>query len=536
MRSLPFHVAIAAVVLLSACADRGGETSMSGRPEGFGTLKGVIVNETGIGIPARVYATGADDSVYAAVDGIEYDRPTFRQRVGYDGRHFTTKTNTFTVHLPAGIASIRIERGKEYVPVEETVVIVAGKAVERKFVLSRFVNMNGMGWYSGDTHVHRSLNDLADLLRAEDLNVAVPQTVWGDKGDDNLESWLPRADSLGAVTVNDVQAFSVLSHEIERFRTGAVFMHFTGKTVIPFRGADDRSPTNVSLMVRAHELGGYAEAEKSWWPESHIDVAVGKADLLGIANNHMLYRSYLPEHPRLRGEYRADYPDGIAGYVAYCLDLYYACLNCGFRPMPSAGSASGVLPNPLGYNRVYVKIDGAFSYGKWFRGLAAGRSFATNGPLLVASFDGADPGGTVDISSGGVVHVACDIHSAAPIDRVEIIRDGEVAFSAKPRLSGTAAHVEADIPFAETGWCAVRCFEDIADNVRFAHTAPVFVTVAGKPFRPVKAPAAYFLAKTDELIAEAEKEEFRIPEARKAVMDVYAEAKKIYGDIVRRGR
>ena len=33
-------------------------------------------------------------------------------------------------------------------------------------------------------------------------------------------------------------------------------------------------------------------------------------------------------------------------------DIYYALLNCGLRIPPSAGSASGVLPNPVGYNRV----------------------------------------------------------------------------------------------------------------------------------------------------------------------------------------
>ncbi|HAK94366.1 MAG TPA: hypothetical protein DCM87_05035 [Planctomycetes bacterium] len=49
---------------------------------------------------------------------------------------------------------------------------------------------------------------------------------------------------------------------------------------------------------------------------------------------------------------------------------------------PSAGSASGVLPNPVGYNRVYVHVDGELTYAKWWEGLQAGRAFVTNGPLL----------------------------------------------------------------------------------------------------------------------------------------------------------
>ena len=63
-------------------------------------------------------------------------------------------------------------------------------------------------------------------------------------------------------------------------------------------------------------------------------------------------------------------------------EIYYHILNCGLRIPPSAGSASGVLPNPVGYNRVYVHLDGPFAYEKWWEGLRAGRSFVTNGPLL----------------------------------------------------------------------------------------------------------------------------------------------------------
>ena len=37
-------------------------------------------------------------------------------------------------------------------------------------------------------------------------------------------------------------------------------------------------------------------------------------------------------------------------------EIYYHLLNCGLRVAPSAGSASGVLPNPVGYNRVYVHL------------------------------------------------------------------------------------------------------------------------------------------------------------------------------------
>jgi hypothetical protein len=58
-------------------------------------------------------------------------------------------------------------------------------------------------------------------------------------------------------------------------------------------------------------------------------------------------------------------------------------LNCGLRIPPSAGSGSGVLPNPVGYNRVYVHLDEQLTYDGWWQGFKQGRSLVTNGPLLL---------------------------------------------------------------------------------------------------------------------------------------------------------
>ena len=34
------------------------------------------------------------------------------------------------------------------------------------------------GWYSGDTHTHRTLEELPNVMLAEDLNVAFPLVDW----------------------------------------------------------------------------------------------------------------------------------------------------------------------------------------------------------------------------------------------------------------------------------------------------------------------------------------------------------------------
>ncbi|MFC1529078.1 CehA/McbA family metallohydrolase, partial [Candidatus Latescibacterota bacterium] len=210
-------------------------------------------------------------------------------------------------------------------------------------------------------------------------------------------------------------------------------------------------------------------------------------------------------------------------------------LNCGFTVMPSAGSASGVLPNPLGFNRVYVRVDGEFTYDNWFRALKAGQSFITNGPMLTMTVNDRQMGETVTLSENEA-HVVCELYSSRPINRIEILLDGECVHTIEPELSDYSAVIIASIPLSESGWICARCFEDMKDNFRFAHTAPVFVTVKGKPFRPKRYAANYFLRKTREVIAEAENSDYSGEEAREAAMDVYRQALHIYEDLLQKSR
>ncbi|MBT4482770.1 MAG: hypothetical protein HOC71_03730, partial [Candidatus Latescibacteria bacterium] len=234
MKSISIVLVIIFALMLKGCSENDSQGgSDSDEQLKYGTIAGAIFDkDTGEPMPARVYAVGSDDSLYMAEKCIPYDRPMFKSRIGYSGRHFTTIGNTFTVSLPEGIAKIIIEHGKEYLPIEVNVPITAGKTSEIKFNLIRWINMNKNGWYSGDLHVHRPLTDLADLMIAEDLNVACPQTIWGQKKEPDLEKWIDKADDAGTIQIDDRHVFSVLSQEIERFKIGALLMHHTGKTIL----------------------------------------------------------------------------------------------------------------------------------------------------------------------------------------------------------------------------------------------------------------------------------------------------------------
>ncbi len=66
--------------------------------------------------------------------------------------------------------------------------------------------------------------------------------------------------------------------------------------------------------------------------------------------------------------------------------LWFDLLNLGLRLPLSVGTDASVnrlFNPPVGGYRVYVRPKDSFSLDSWLEGLRAGRSFATNGPLLV---------------------------------------------------------------------------------------------------------------------------------------------------------
>src|SRR5262249_20060434 len=175
---------------------------------------------------------------------------------------------------------------------------------------------------------------------------------------------------------------------------GAVFV-LNHKSVL-----EEGVPPVGPVARRAKQEGAPLELGKHNWPWSMMLVPVMGVDLYELSNNH-LWRTEVgfpgwgePAGGRVGAERG---PDGFtgAGWVVDGFRNYYTLLNCGFRLRPTAGTASGVHPVPLGFGRVYVRLgSGApgFSYDAWVKGLNAGRSFVTTGPMLLAELNGRDPG------------------------------------------------------------------------------------------------------------------------------------------------
>jgi hypothetical protein len=199
--------------------------------------------------------------------------------------------------------------------------------------------------------------------------------------------------------------------------------------------------------------------------------------------------------------------------------VWYRLLNCGFRVPAGAGTDAmtnyASLRGPVGMNRVYVKTGGPLDFDLFLAGLKAGRSMATNGPLVElalrprgSSGPWREPGDELALPAGAqALEARVSLRSIVPIDRLEIVRNGEVVAALPLAGGGTSADATVPLPASGSGWYVARAHCDrsrhpVLDFYPFGTTSPVYVTVGGAPVRSTR-DARYFTAWIDRVRAAA---------------------------------
>lgn len=490
----------------------------------WGHLRVAIIDETtGRAVPARCYLTDQTSKDWVPSGALSYVKPPERDFIA---------SGNFQIELPTGTYRLRVERGTEYRPEKREIEIHAGEIRHEKIVLRRWINMKARGWYSGDLHNHRNWEEMPQILLSEDLNLAPTLTKW--VWDDRTISIVPvqQREERAIRTVDATHVYSIVDTEIERLRHGPGAINLIGlKSSVEFRGYD-LSPPNREFTELAHAQGGYVDAEKITWRDSAALVALGQVDFVGI-----VYNSFSPHGVEMGwGVGPNDNPlyATPAGAPLWAMDLYYKFLNCGFKLPVSAGTASGVKPTPLGYDRVYAHLPGRFSYAEWFRALKAGRSFATNGPMLILTVDGHEPGDTIEVTEkhGRKLTIHAEAISVNELQRLEVIWKGEI-IEAVP-TSGNLDRLTVDVEHEVhgTGWVVARAFEKPTVTVRFAHTSPVYVRVENDR-GIVPNDAEYFAAWMDKEIRFYENlRGFRTEADRKAMLNFFGQARQVYTQLV----
>ena len=198
-------------------------------------------------------------------------------------------------------------------------------------------------------------------------------------------------------------------------------------------------------------------------------------------------------------------------------NMWYHVLNCGF-PLKVSGETDFpcMSSRVVGQGRVYVqlgKVD-RIDYGDWCRGIAAGRSYVSDGYAHALQFtvDGKATGDVVQREAGNVIirakvafapetphavyygtrlpeggrrfigdtvtlHGQRTEHLIEGGERlVEIVVNGRPVASKVVPADGAERDLAFTVPIAKSSWIALRQFPQL-------HTNPVDVLIGGKPIR-----------------------------------------------------
>jgi Tol biopolymer transport system component len=419
--------------------------------------------------------------------------------------HYFHARGVVDVEVPAGAVTVELLRGFSQPLESHALTVTASATVELASSAAPAPDAawGGGHWVSGDVHVHMNYggtyrNTPAHLIeQAEAENLAIVESLIVNK-----EQRVPDIAYSGRGQDPASTASTLVIHGQE-FHT-SYWGHLgilgpSGATLIPgYAGYANTAvaslvPMNADVADLAHARGalvGYVhpfdeevhpfKADEPLTHELPVDLALGKVDYIEITG--------FADHKITAG-------------------VWYRLLNLGFR-LPAAGGTDAManyasLRGPVGMNRVFVRVpDAPLEHRAWLEGLKAGRSVASNGPMLDFTLGYQAIGG--ELTYPGPQHSVpfrARLRSIVPVDHFELVCNGVVVRNLKLPGTRTNAEVEGAVALDRSGWCLVRASSEhaeypVLDNYVYATTSPVYVTIKGA--RPHSAADAdYFVAWVD---------------------------------------
>ncbi len=397
----------------------------------------------------------------------------------------------FTKNLPEGPTRIRVWRGFETRAEERVVDVRAGVECEVAFRLRRNVDLRARGWYAGDSHAHMlhgertvpvSFDTVALAARAEDLHFLSLAQAWAvdEATPERLES------ELGARSLPEC----VLTWNLEapkNYYRGDATRCLGHCWTLGLRGRTGAGDDAIQwlLSASAHDY----ESEKPRFAnfESHrfIRAQGGRVFYTHPARwwtGPWGGRGGYPRQEQARiSNLAVELPlDVVLGPTFDGLDvmttggeahanrmafaLWCLLLNHGYR-LAATASSDACFDRPGGATpgvvRTYTHLPDGFTWAGVAEATAAGRTFASSGPLLLVTLDGKPPG--TSLLSRGSTHrlnVEAWASGADPrgLTSWQLLRNGALWLT--NQLSPPVATLRTNLELRDSSpaWYCVRVF------------------------------------------------------------------------------
>ncbi len=476
----------------------------------------LIRDEAGQLTPARIRITDLAGNYYAPV-GHEVDfaitnaNDPVSTELGVlmdKNRRFAYVAGAFDIKLPKSPIRIEVVKGFHYRIYDDTINL-ANEPDSLTIQLERWVELPEDNWYSGDVHVHYIDPATALLeMKAEDLNVCniliSDFTIDQDKFRGAIEP------------ISEPEHIVYLGQEYREDQLGHVnLLNIKERLIEPVKPIRQyHYPLNISAYDRIHPSGGHLSwAHFAAWPglEGPLAAVLRKVDAVE------LLCTIDPFHPPIFASQVVPEVRMNSG-----LRLWYRLLNCGLRIPITAGTDKMNNQVTVGGNRVYAQVDGGFSYESWIKAINEGKTFVSNTPFLSLKIGNQGPGSVLNTAAGESYRIRAEVWSQLPIDRLEIVANGELL--AEKSIGATQRHavLEFLIQPTESTWIAARAYQFSRAGARrglslaqrrdagggstlfnqyygtlrpetlFAHTSPIYLLADNQPIRSTD-DAAYFV-------------------------------------------
>jgi len=424
----------------------------------------VRVNDAASGRPTavRIRIAGTDGRYYPPLQH-SVDFPVGRNEdvgghVYLNGQHHAYIDGGCEVPLPPGVPlDVEISKGPSYKPIRETITLGAGQLTLR-FHIRKWTDPSWNVLVHADSRSHflsphaAKLEGEAEGLELVNLLATVQDYPSADghmyRTTPNLFAFSGQAPAIEGIYVNTFHEHPALG------RLSLLNCH---RPVFPltFGHMDETDDWSLADWCdQCHRKKGLvvwcdAYRQEAGLPggEALIDAILGKIDAIEM-DAHARATSFLP--------------------------IWYRLLNAGIR-LPLVGS-SGKDSNriSLGGVRTLTPAGESRTYSEWIETVRAGKTIASNGPLLRWAINGQPFATKVTTSNDQPVRFSAELASSEPIERFEIIANGLVI------ASSISDRIEVDHQLPVGGWLAARCWSTAKSRLYphvpiFAHTSPAWV-------------------------------------------------------------
>jgi TolB protein len=408
---------------------------------------------------------------------------------GQTGSVFFYSGGAAEITVPAGDVVITAVQGLMTPPVISRVRVAPGETRTVDLELAPLWDARAGHWYSGDHHFHLNYGgqyaltppDLLPLMRGENLDVVTPlianlhnrfeeRAFWG---------WGSTPDELPAIRFGQEVRPHFLGHTA-LLGTDSLFWPWVWGPGYEVYGRDDRPNAEALRFGRAHgAVGVYVH------PVSRRDPFANDTTLAAIPVA-LVADAVLGQLDAL--EVVCLWSDEIG-----TSELWHRLLNLGIPIAPTAGTdvmTDFYRTMAVGTTRAYVHLPEGYTFDRYMRALREGRSVVTNGPMLDFRVGEAGPGGVHP--GNGAARWTLALHSAVPVERVELLVNGRVVWSGTGVDSTGSRTFSGSLRLPAGGWVAARAVGPetrrwpAMDSYAFAHTAPVWLGRVGSTDREAR--------------------------------------------------